>query len=67
MKTITLKVTGMGCKKCVAKVQNALNEVVGVMEATVSLENNNAIVECLDSTTKEDLINSIVEAGFNAE
>ena len=67
MKTITLSVQGMGCMKCVAKVQNALSEVVGVMEANVSLDDKTATVECLDSTTKESLIEAITEVGFKAE
>lgn len=67
MKTITLTVTGMGCMKCVAKVENALSSVVGVMESKVSLEEKKAVVECLDSTTKEALIEAITEVGFKAE
>lgn len=67
MKTITLTVTGMGCMKCVAKVQDALSSVVGVMDANVSLEAKSAVVECLDSTSKESLIEAITEVGFTAE
>ena len=67
MKTITLTVSGMGCMKCVAKVNNALSEVVGVMDANVSLETKTATVQCLDSTTKEALIEAITEVGFKAE
>lgn len=67
MKSITICVTGMHCKKCAAKVETALSEVVGVMEATVNLEANNVVVECLDSTSKESLVDAINEVGFKAE
>lgn len=67
MKTITLTVTGMGCMKCVAKVENALSSVVGVMDTTVSLEEKSAVVQCLDSTSKDALIEAITEVGFKAE
>ena len=67
MKTITLTVTGMGCMKCVAKVENALSSVVGVMDTTVTLEATSEVVQCLDSTSKDALIEAITEVGFKAE
>ena len=53
--------------KCVAKVENALSSVVGVMDTTVSLEEKSAVVQCLDSTSKDALIEAITEVGFKAE
>lgn len=41
---ITLKVTGMHCQKCVARVKEALENVDGVMFAEVSLEEEKAVV-----------------------
>lgn len=41
---ITLKVNGMHCQKCVARVKEALENVDGVMFAEVSLEEEKAVV-----------------------
>ena len=43
--TIELDITGMTCDHCVRSVTNALKEVPGVAEVTVSLEKNEAIVK----------------------
>ncbi len=43
--TIELNITGMTCDHCVRSVTNALKEVPGVAEVTVSLEKNEAIVK----------------------
>ena len=40
-----IPVKGMGCAKCKARVENALNAIAGVNEARVSLENAQAIVD----------------------
>lgn len=41
----TIPVKGMGCAKCKARVENALNAVDGVNEACVSLEQAQAVVD----------------------
>lgn len=43
--TIELNITGMTCDHCVRSVTNALKDVPGVEDVTVSLENNEAIVK----------------------
>lgn len=40
----TLKVNGMSCMHCVARVEKALSAVDGVTDVTVSLEKGEAVV-----------------------
>lgn len=43
--TVKLDVKGMHCEKCVARVKEALEGVEGVTAATVSLDEESAVVE----------------------
>ena len=43
--TKTISIEGMHCQHCVAAVTEALQAVAGVTSVSVSLENNNAVVE----------------------
>ena len=64
---IELIVTGMTCGVCVAKVQNALSRVSGVIGAEVSLEGKNAVVNVeKGKITRADLIAVVKETGFSA-
>lgn len=64
--TLTLHINGMTCGGCVKSVTNALNQVAGVEQATVSLEQKNAVITFDDSqTTANDLKNAIEDAGFD--
>ena len=62
-----LDVTGMSCGACVAKVQNALRHVSGVIGVEVSLETKSAVVNVeKGKITRADLIAVVKETGFNA-
>ena len=62
-----LGVTGMTCGACVAKVQNALSRVSGVIGAEVSLEGKNAVINVeKGKITRADLIAVVKKAGFSA-
>ncbi len=63
-KTVTLKVEGMHCMHCVAKVEKALKEMGG--KAEVSLEEGKAVVVCPESTKEADLAATVTKAGFPA-
>lgn len=55
----------MGCAKCVARVQSALNALDGVSEASVSLEKANAEVEYDPAKTSlEQMRAAVEEAGY---
>jgi copper chaperone len=62
---IKLKVSGMTCNHCVMHVTKALQGVSGVLEATVSLERGEAVVE--GSPKLGDLIAAVQQQGYEAE
>ena len=64
---IDLKISGMHCMHCVSSVKSALSEIDGVLEAEVSLEKGTATVKCNDSVSKDELINAVLDIGFEAE
>ena len=64
MEKIIINIEGMGCKKCVAKVEYALKDVPNVIKAKASLENKNVIISYNDSIDKELIINKIENAGY---
>ena len=59
-----LKVEGMKCEHCVARVTKALKAVQGVVEAEVSLEKGNAIVRMDIEIPDELLRDAVKEAGY---
>lgn len=64
MKTKTIEIEGMHCGHCTASVEKALTALPGVVSATASLKEKNAVVECEDFVT-DDMLKATVEgAGF---
>ncbi|MEG9475951.1 heavy metal-associated domain-containing protein [Mannheimia indoligenes] len=63
--TIKLQLDGLHCGNCVKSVEKALNEVVGVTQARVTLENQTAIIE--GNVVAEDLIAAVEDIGFEAK
>jgi Cu+-exporting ATPase len=57
-------VTGMMCATCVAHVEEALNNVPGVVSAVVNLGSEKATVEYLESTDYSDLKKAVTDAGY---
>jgi copper chaperone len=67
MAHITLRVTGMHCGHCQAKVANALKETAGVYSAIVDLEAGEAEVDVEDdAATPAQLIGAVEHAGYRA-
>ncbi|TLU76590.1 heavy-metal-associated domain-containing protein [Mannheimia varigena] len=62
---IKLQLDGLHCSNCVKSVEKALNEVAGVTQAIVTLENQTAIVE--GDVDAEDLIAAVEDIGFEAK
>lgn len=60
----TLKITGMTCGHCVAAVSKALQEVPGVEQADVSLEQQRAVVT--GNAEPEALVAAVKEEGYDA-
>jgi len=61
MKTV-LKIEGMACGHCTARVEKALYEVEGVKSVLMSLEDGTATVEC--ECDREVLVKVVEDAGY---
>ena len=57
-------VSGMTCASCVARVEEALKSVPGVVGVNVILASEKATVEYLESTTVADLRHAVEDAGY---
>ncbi len=66
-KELVINVEGMMCMHCVKHVQNACLKVSGVTSAVASLENNNVVVTYVGEVNKEELINNIIDAGYEVK
>lgn len=60
-----LAVEGMSCGHCVMHVKNALEELSGVKNVQVSLEENSAQVDVNESVSDELLKNAVEEVGYS--
>ena len=67
MATKTLKVEGMMCEHCVARVKEALEGVRGVKGVDVSLDEGTATVEAGLLASDKALVAAVVDAGYKAE
>jgi mercuric ion transport protein len=66
-RTTTMEITGMTCGGCVARVEERLDRVPGVVGYEVSLENNEARVSYDPAaTTPEAIMSAVAETGFRA-
>ena len=63
-KDINLSITGMSCAGCVSSVEEALGKVDGVSEVSVNFAEHTAVVT--GTMTTENLIKSVVDAGYDA-
>ncbi|MFC1911476.1 copper ion binding protein, partial [Chloroflexota bacterium] len=57
-------VVGMTCASCVARVEEALSSVPGVVSANVNLASEKATVEYLEGTAVADLRRAVKDAGY---
>ncbi len=62
--TRTIKISGMHCPHCVAAVKQALEEVTGVTNVEVSLENEQAVVEA-EGVNDAVLTETVEDIGFD--
>lgn len=63
-KKITIE--GMSCGHCVGHVSEALQEVCGVKDVSVNLDEKNAIVELAHEVDDSKLKDAVGEAGYDA-
>ena len=59
-----IPITGMTCASCVARVEEALSGVPGIVSANVNLASEKATVEYLKGTDISDLKRAVKEAGY---
>ena len=57
-------VSGMTCASCVARVEEALSSVSGVISASVNLASEKATVEYLEGTELADMRRAVKDAGY---
>jgi Cu+-exporting ATPase len=57
-------VSGMTCASCVARVEQALSSVPGVISANVNLASEKATVEYVEGTDVADMRHAVEEAGY---
>jgi Cu+-exporting ATPase len=57
-------VGGMTCASCVARVEEALSSVPGVVSANVNLASEKATVEYLEGTAAADMRHAVKDAGY---
>jgi copper chaperone len=68
MANIKLRVTGMTCGHCQAKVEKALKSVTGVYTAIIDLPDGEAEVDFDDdSVTTAQLVAAVAKAGYGAK
>ncbi|HEV8381785.1 MAG TPA: cation transporter [Gemmatimonadales bacterium] len=68
MANVKLRVTGMTCGHCQAKVEKALKDVSGVYSAVIDLPDGEAEVDFDDDcVTTDQLVAAISKAGYGAK
>ncbi len=67
MASKTLKVEGMKCGECSAKVLKALKAVPNVTDVEVDLKKGKAVVTYDGDVSDEDLCMAVIDAGFKAK
>jgi len=65
LKKLTFQITGMTCASCVARVEQALASVEGVVSASVNLATEKATIEYAADTEVADLRRAVKEAGYD--
>lgn len=58
-----IKIDGMSCGHCQARVEKALNDINGV-KAKVNLGKKEAVIESADYINDDVFINAVTEAGY---
>ena len=63
---LTLKIDGMSCASCVARVEKSLRKVPGVRDASVNLANEKASVTAASGVSFAQLAAVVDKAGYHA-
>ena len=63
----TIDIEGMSCSHCVMHVKEALSEIDGVSDVSVSLEDKKAVIEAADKVTDEEITKAIDDYGYEVK
>ncbi|MFZ4536360.1 heavy-metal-associated domain-containing protein [Propionivibrio sp.] len=66
METIIIKISGMKNEECVRAVANAIQDLPSIGHIAVSLETGEASVEHGRFVSPEDILQAVVDAGYDA-
>ena len=66
METITIRISGMRDEECVRAVANAIQDLPNIGHIEVSLEKGEASVEHGRFVSPDDILQAIVDAGYDA-
>jgi copper chaperone len=66
MDTITIKISGMKDEECVRAVANAIQDLPNIGHLEISLEKGEASVEHGRFVSPDDILQAIVDAGYDA-
>ncbi len=62
--TKTIRINGMMCAHCEARMKKALEAIDGVVSAVASHEQNNAVLELSKEVPEEILCKAVTDAGY---
>ena len=62
-----ISIDGMMCDHCKARVEKILNQIDGIEEAKVSLEDKNAIVKISKEIDNSIIVEAIEDIGFTVK
>ena len=63
--TRSMRIKGIHCASCVAKIEKALNQVPGVREATVNFATSKATIKCSEETDNNALEAAVKNLGYD--
>jgi copper chaperone CopZ len=66
VETIVVRISGMKDEECVRAVANAIQDLPGIGQIEVLLDKGEAIVEHGRLMSPDDIVQAIVDAGFDA-
>ncbi len=68
MKKVELKISGMKCSKCSARLEKVIKNLDGVKDASVNLENATADVEYDETICNTNVLaEAVADAGFECK
>jgi len=67
MQTLLIKITGLQDEQCLRTLANAIQDLPNIGHLEISLEKGEASVEHGRFVSPEDILQAIIDAGFEAE